>query len=84
MPLVGALILRDRLGMGCHLLVIILHCSSKVVPSAVCCMELNSGAQKPSPRVSGVATLAESRRLNCGDETNKGEASELTAKVWVH
>ena len=81
MPLVGALILRARLGMGCHLLVIILHCSSKVVPSAVCCMELSSGAKKPSSRViSGVATLAESRRVNCGDETHKGEASELTAK----
>lgn len=92
MPLVGAQLvlvsLRNRLRMGCHLLVIMLHCGPKVVASAVCCAELNCGAQKPSPAkrdfFSGVATLAELRRVNCGDKIHTGKAKEPTAKVRVH
>lgn len=68
--------------MGRHLLVTILHCGAKIVASAVCCTELNCGAQKcPTKRViSGVATVAELRRVNCGDEVHTGEVKEPTAK----
>lgn len=38
--------LRDKLGMRRHLLVVMLHCSTKDVASAEYCMELNCGAQK--------------------------------------